>query len=236
MDEKKQSKGLRRIKRMRSQLINQFDSVKEWRAYCFKTHRAYIKNPHFRKWVKQKEIDIFDFSKLKKRDIQYIKIGMNDAIKSAKLHFKVHEIRDKKFHLDWTKNDILISDEILKMAIKKRKNHQKQNANVYLFNHALKTQDAIIKDGEALTYVSEGVMMFSFDSNISYASSFFRRRAKHEALHLLGLNFHHEDIEVKGYKNVPCVMSYNAPTQNLCRKCKDALLYFWKGIKHATEK
>ena len=101
----------------------------------------------------------------------------------------------------------------------------------------IQAADAEIKDGEALTYVVEGVTLFSFDPAKKYFNNFLRRRAKHEAFHLLGLNFHHEDTRVKGYKNgALCNMRYNAPTQHLCEKCKNALLSFWEGIEYATKK
>lgn len=218
--------------------INKFDSIKEWKDYCFNTHSLYLKNVHFKKWINKKDIHIFNFSNLKKEEIKYIKLGVEDAIKVAKLHFKIYydnpnstkkiiNIYDKKIN----------SSELLKMIVQKRKKRHKEHACIFIFDKPIKSQKTIIKDGEALTFVSEGMTFFTFDTAKSYPHNFLRRRSKHEASHLLGLNFHHEDTKVQGYKHdVKCNMEYNAPTMKLCQKCKDALKSFWKGIEYATKK
>ncbi|MBI2656290.1 hypothetical protein HYX03_00950 [Candidatus Woesearchaeota archaeon] len=167
-----------------------------------------------------------------------MKFGMEDAIKSARLHFKVTfgDGNSVKDILNLT-DEKINSKKLLKMAIEKRKKNHKEQANVFIFNNPIKSPSAVIKDGEALTYVSEGITIFSFDAFKKYPCNFLRRRAKHEVLHMLGLNTHHEDTKVRGYNNeVPCVMKYNAPVMNACGKCKDALACFWKGIEYATKK
>lgn len=222
---------------MSKQLITKFNSLKEWKDYCFNTHSLFLKNTHFRKWINKKEIHIFNLSNLSNQDVKYIKLGIEDAIKVARLHFKIYygtDNRIKKINLTHEK---INSNKLLKMILKKRKENHKEQANILIFNNPIKSPNAIIKDGEALTYVSEGVMIFTFEAFKKYSRNFLRRRAKHEALHLLGLNSHHEDTDVKSYKyNALCNMNYNAPTQNLCKKCKEALVYFWKGIEYATKK
>ena len=214
-----------------------FNSIKEWKDYCFNTHILYLKNLHFRKWINKKEIYIFNFSNLKTNDIKYIKSGLEDTIKLAKLHFKVFygDIDNFKKIIN-SGNKKINSAKLLKTVIEERNENHKEHANIFVFNKPIKSQDYVIKDGEALTYVSEGITIFSFDAFKDYPPGFLMRRGKHEALHLLGLNSHHEDTKVKGYEhNVSCNMNYDAPTQYLCRKCKDALVYFWKGVKNATE-
>ena len=218
-------------------MIASFNSIKEWKDYCFNTHNLYIKNKHFKKWINERDVYIFNFSSLKKGDIKYIKSGLEDAIKLARLHFKVFygsinsfkkiiNLKDKKIN----------SNKLLKMVVEERKENHKEQANIFIFKNPIKSPNAIIKDGEALTYIPEGIMIFTFEALKRYSHNFLRRRAKHEALHLLGLNSHHEDIKVKGYKyTTQCNMEYNAPTQHLCMKCKDGLSSFWEGIKNATE-
>lgn len=215
-----------------------FNSIEEWRDYCFDTHNAYIKNQHFKKWITKKEIHIFNLSSLRKKDINYIKLGIGDAVKIARLHFKIHFNDDDNIkEIINLKNKKINSNKLLKMIIQERKKNRKEHANVFVFNTPIKSSDSIIQDGEALTYVPEGMIMFTFSADKKYSNKFLRCRAKHEALHLLGLNFHHEDTKVKGYKyDMKCNMNYNAPTMNLCRKCKDAVVYFWKGIEYATKK
>ncbi|MBI2652377.1 hypothetical protein HYX00_02825 [Candidatus Woesearchaeota archaeon] len=196
---------------MRARLITKFNSIKEWKNYGLNTHSLYLKNQHFKKWINKKEIYIF-------------------------LHFKVKYGNDNSVKKTINLKEEVNSNELLKMIIEKRKENHKENADIFVFNKPIKSTNTLIEDGEALTYVSEGVMIFTFDKLKEYSRNFLRRRAKHEALHLLGINFHHEDTEVKGYKDDShCNMQYSAPVKRLCRKCKDALVSFWKGIEYATK-
>lgn len=222
---------------MCAQIIN-FKSIKEWKDYCFKTHSSYLKNVHFRKWINKKEIFIFNFSNLGKEKIKHIKSGIEDAIKAARLHFNISYRNDGNAQkIINSKNKRINSAKLLKMIIKQRKEDKAENAYILIFNNPIKSSDAIIHDGGALTYVSEGVTLFTFSALKKYPNNFLRCRAKHEAIHLLGLNSHHEDTKVKGYDyGAYCVMRYNAPTMDLCRKCKDALTYFWKGMEYATKR
>ena len=216
--------------------ITNFNSIKKWKEYCFGAHSLYLKNPHFRKWISKKEIYIFNLSSLKIKDIRHIKSGLEDAIRLAKLHFKVFygDIGNFKKIIN-SGNKKISSAKLLKAVIEERKKNHKEPASIFVFNNPIKSQDSVIEDGEALTYVAEGATIFSFDAFKHYPPSFLMRRAKHEALHILGLNSHHEDTKVKGYNSdVLCNMNFNAPTQNLCPKCKDGLLSFWEGIKNAT--
>ncbi len=223
---------------MRARLTTKFDSIKEWKDYCFNTHSSYLKNLHFRKWINKKEIFIFNFSNLGKEGVKCVKSGIEDAIKAARLHFNIHYGNKYKLKkIKASKNRILNSARLLKMIVKKRKENKKENADIFIFNNPIKSLDATIKDGEALTYVSEGIMIFTFNAGKKYPYRFLRQRAKHEALHLLGLNVHHDDTKVNGYNHdALCNMQYNAPTMNLCIKCRDALVSFWKGIEYATKK
>ena len=237
MDEEEQGKKPGRDKRMRA-LTAKFNSAKELEDYCFRVHEPYLRSRHFRKWINEKGIGISNFSNLGKNEVRFIRLGIKDAIRAAKLHFKIY---DNDSHA--AKKAAGLADkaikgsELLRMAIEKRICDKKEHADIFIFNSHIKSGNTTIRDGEALTYVPEGVMAFSFDPFTRYPRSFLRRRAKHEGLHLLGLNAHHEDTEVSGYsQGKPCVMRYNAPTSRLCRKCKDALECFWEGIEHATKR
>ena len=215
-------------------LNTRFNSIKEWKDFCFRAHEPYLRNRHFRKWINEKEIGISNFSNLGKNDVKYIRLGIKDAISTARLHFKIYNNAKKAPSLE---NKAVKGSRLLKMAIEKRRHDKKDHADIFILNNPIESGNATIKDGEALTYVNEGVMIFSFDAFTRYSHNFLRRRARHEALHLLGLNAHHEDTNVLGYnQDEPCVMRYNAPTSHACRKCKDALVYFWKGIENATKK
>ena len=223
-------------------LITEFDSIWEWKNYCFNMNRLYLKNARFRKWIKGKEICIFNFSSLKNDGVKALSFGIENAIKTAGLHFKVY-CRGKEDAPIGKNFDSAIehgkinSGKILKSVIKERQQNHNEQASIFVFGNPVKSPGSVIKDGEALTYVSEGVTMFSFEKSKKYPRSFLMCRGNHEALHLFGLNAHHEDTKVKGYNiNVRCIMEYNAPTSRLCRKCSDGIISFWDGVRQATGK
>lgn len=214
-----------------------FNSIHEWKDYCFNAHGQYLKNRHFMKWISKKEIGIFNLSGLGKSSIRCMRLGIEDAIKLAGLHFKVRYGKaPNKFFSFISKNSAIDSSKILKMIVKSRKRNNKENASVFILSKPVASSGSVIQDGEALTFVPEGVTILSFDMLKKYPGSFLRRRARHEALHLLGLNFHHEDTKITGYGGkAKCNMEYNAPVKNVCGKCKGALQSFWKGIEYATK-
>ena len=215
-----------------------FNSVREWKDYCFKSHKLYLKNKHFKNWINEKEIAIFNLSNMGNKDIKHIRLGVEDAIRTARLHFRLYYGNGSAFRkIIGSQNKKIDSRKLLRMVIEKRRHDKTEQAGIIVINNPIKSSNVVIKDGEALTYVPEGVMIFSFDALKKYPRNFLKRRAKHEALHLLGLNSHHEDTIVEGYNyGSHCTMEYNAPTGRLCGKCRDALVNFWKGLQNATKK
>lgn len=221
---------------MCAQLIR-FKSIKEWKDYCLNTHILYITNVYFNNWIKEKNIYIFNYSRLRKEDIKHVKRGIEKAIALIGLHFKVKSQKSDFHDINMAvENENIISNVILETVEAARKHDNKCNASIFIVDKPIKSPYAVLKYGESLTYVSEGITIFTFDPLKKYSSKFLRKRAMHEAFHLLGLNVHHEKTKVKGYKqSVSCNMEYNAPSGHLCRKCKDALKSFWKGIEYATK-
>ena len=169
-----------------------------------------------------------------KNELKFIKAGVEDAIRLGKLHFKVNHCSNPSLRIE---AGTIKSDKLLKSIVRMRAKNTKEHADILIVDKPVQSSKTLIKDGEALTYVSEGIMILTFDSKRKYPHEFLRKRAKHEALHMLGLNSHHEDTEVTGFNNkINCIMRYNAPTSNLCGKCKTALKSFWEGIRYATNK
>ena len=215
-----------------------FKSISEWKDYCFSTHKRYINNAYFENWIKEKSICIFNYSNLKNEYIKCIKSGIEKAIDLIGLHFRVKYPKYKFYDLSQSVEDGNIAGKgILKMVAAERKKRHNRYASIFIVDKPVKSQGAVLNYGEALTYVSEGITIFTFDPLKKYSSKFLRERAMHETFHLLGLNVHHGETKVQGYKQqIPCNMEYNAPSSLLCRKCKDALTSFWKGIEYATKK
>jgi len=212
-----------------------FSSISEWKKYCFNTHKTYLKNKYFSCWIRGKKVDVFNHTTLKKSALQNIKKSVESALRLCKGSSKVMMFTRKSNELDFAiKNNTLIGKDMLKMVKKSRKEGKSCRACIFLVNKRVAGKE-LLKFGDALTYVSDGTAIFTFNQSIKYPKRFFRDEVKHEVYHLLGLNAHHEDTQVEGYKNLaPCNMEYNAPSEILCRKCKDGLNSFWEGIKNAT--
>ncbi|MBI1934869.1 hypothetical protein HYS31_00365, partial [Candidatus Woesearchaeota archaeon] len=220
------------------QVIANFNSKADWEELCFKSSNGYLKNHHFRKWVNSKKIHIINLSNLGKDKVRCIGQGMKESIKLTGMKFKIIEIQNERLK-EYSKlldscvhRKELKSSRLVKGAIKKRINGKTECADIFITNYPIESNGTLIQDGEALTFVPKGISIFTFSGKVRYPKSFLRRRAKHEGLHLLGLNIHHEGAKVKGYNNdASCVMRYNAPIKYLCPKCRVAIKSFWKGVK-----
>lgn len=214
-----------------------FNSITQWKNYCFNTHKKYIKNRYFASWVEGKNIDIFNYTTLRKEEVKHIKISIEKALKLCGPDFKIRLLKRQFHELDSAvKNGSLVGSKILRMVKNSRKMDKSCNACIFLVNKRVKSNIELLEFGDALTYVSDGVIIFTFDRSIKYPKAFFRNEVAHETYHLLGLNVHHQEAEVEGYgKQAKCVMEYNAPSEKLCQKCKDGLQSFWKGVRYAIQ-
>ena len=80
---------------------------------------------------------------------------------------------------------------------------------------------------------ASGYIVISVPGSRQSDLEYIRSIARHEAGHLFGFRFHHEDSgETAGYgKADGCVMSRSATSPDICAMCLDALVHFWKGIE-----
>lgn len=214
-----------------------FNSIDEWKDYCFNTNKDYLKNQYFKCWIKKKQIDIFNYTKLDEEHINEIKKAVENAFTLCNLGFKIklanRRLKELHFALDYGS---LNGAKILEIAKESRIRDKKCSANIFLVNVKAKSGREILKFGDALTYVSDGIIIFTFNPLVRYTKKFFRSVIAHEVYHLLGLNIHHNESYVEGYgKLAKCVMEHNAPSEQLCRKCKDGLISFLEGIDHAIK-
>lgn len=205
-----------------------FNSKEEWKDYCFNNHKAYLKNKYFRGWLKQKRVDIFDYSELKQEEIRMIKKTIANALKICGKGFNVKLNKSTELNFN---NGNIDGAKVLKWVKKSRKG--KHSASIFLVNKKAKSGKDVLRFGDALTYVKDGVTIFTFNPSAKYPRRFFNEVIAHEIYHLLGFNIHHFDTKVKGYgKFSRCIMEYNAPSEHLCNKCRDGLLSFWRGLEH----
>lgn len=66
-------------------------------------------------------------------------------------------------------------------------------------------------------------------------TGFIRNVTKHEVGHLLGYVYHHDTFHVTGYAEPGnCVMYWEASTDYLCPRCKDALTFHWESLQRKT--
>ena len=209
-----------------------FSSKEEWKEYCFSNHKTYLKNKYFRCWLKQKKVDIFNCSRLKKEELRLIKTAIGNALRLCGKGSKISI--NNGINLDFAvKNGNIDGARVLSMIKKSRKG--KFHAGIFLVNRQVKSGRNVLNFGDALTYVSDGVTIFTFEPDVKYPKKFFRNEVAHEIYHLLGLNIHHYDTQVQGYgKLSKCIMEYNAPSERLCSKCRDGLISFWEGVKYAS--
>lgn len=217
-------------------MISNFGSKMEWEEHCRSSSANYLKLPHFRKWIKSGKIHIIDFSGLGSSGISFLRSGLKEAIALTGKKFKIIEAKNKKnyrvFFDSCISKNTLASKKLLRKAMNDRKRRNRECADIFITKCRIKSNHDTIKDGEALTFIKEGIVMFSFDENVKYPKSFLKRRGKHEAFHLFGLNAHHEAIRVHGYRNDrPCIMRYNAPVDRICPKCHAGIQSFWSGLR-----
>ncbi|MDP3765197.1 MAG: hypothetical protein Q8R04_01680 [Nanoarchaeota archaeon] len=214
-----------------------FSSTEEWKDYCFSTRKSYTKNKYFCCWSRKKRTDILNCATLKNNDLQNIKKSVENALKLCGPEFKISIANHSLHELDFAvEKGNLIGSRILGMVKKTRKKDKSCNARIFLVNKRAMSDTSLLEFGDALTYVSDGVTIFTFDPSVKYPKKFFKAEVAHEVYHLLGLNIHHYNTQVEGYGKLSrCIMEYNAPSEKLCQKCEDGLLSFWEGVKHATK-
>ncbi len=214
-----------------------FSSIKEWKNYCFATHKNYLRNKYFMCWSKKKNVNVFNYALLREEDVNQIKKSIENALRLCNNDFKISMFKRRFNELDFAvKSGNIIGRKILDMVKKSRIKKKSCNAEIFLVNRKAKSGKVLLKYGDALTYVSDGVIIFTFDPSIKYPKRFFRDTVAHEVYHLLGLNMHHNDAEVNGYEKLSrCIMEYNASSGQLCRKCRDGLNSFLEGVKYASE-
>ncbi|MBI4141685.1 hypothetical protein HY484_02045 [Candidatus Woesearchaeota archaeon] len=79
---------------------------------------------------------------------------------------------------------------------------------------------------------THGASILALPAERQHDLEFIKNMAKHEAVHLFGYYFHHDDYKIEGYSEPQdCVTYWRASTNYLCGKCKDALKEFWRGIE-----
>src|SRR3989338_10302929 len=93
----------------------EFSSKEEWKNYCFNSHKTYLRSKYFRCWLRQKKVDIFDCSELKKEEIKMVKMAIANALKLCGKGFNIR--LNKGPYLNFAiKNGNIDGAKVLKMV------------------------------------------------------------------------------------------------------------------------
>ncbi len=197
-------------------------------------------------WINGREIRIFNYSKVPDYCLEPVTEGIKELVKEINLDFEV-----KTYGID---NHVEKCVDYMKDG----EVDFKGLINLFLDEPYRKTQrggkhhaDVIILDQKApynevdwgYGHFQQGIIFMYLPKQRQQSTNFIKRIAKHEAVHLLSLGYHH-DFAVNNLKNVVraynaplnCVFEYSASTSDLCNMCKDALVYNWRDIEQKTGK
>ncbi|MBI2647227.1 hypothetical protein HYW99_02010, partial [Candidatus Woesearchaeota archaeon] len=152
-----------------------FISKEQWKTYCFDNHKKYIKNKYFSCWIKEKRIDIFNHTKLTKEEVKNIKNSIKKALRHCGTNSKIRLFKLQFHEMDFAvKSGNMIGSKMLGMVRQSRKRNKSCNACIFLVNKRVKSDGTLLEFGDALTYVSDGTIIFTFDPSIKYPMRFFR--------------------------------------------------------------
>jgi hypothetical protein len=188
-------------------------------------------------WVKGKEIRVFRDPNVSQRCVQPVIDGIRSAIDDVGLDLKVvnydsHPSIRPMLEVSKVGNRIQTQSLNRMLFTEEYRQTGKQHADVVL-------TDVYFGDrpvGEwGNAFFTKGTVIMSLPPDRQPHLSYIGNIAKHEAIHLLGMNFHHDTFTVEGYKEPKdCVFNYQAGTRYLCDKDKDAVKYFWKALETDT--
>ena len=99
--------------------------------------------------------------------------------------------------------------------------------DLFLTDLPLKSGENVWAEGDFLT----GTIIFSLTGNRLEKVEELVRTARHETVHLLGFDTHHELVQVGGYQQADrCLMRLEAPTSHICPMCSEAVQSIWAEI------
>ena len=116
---------------------------------------------------------------------------------------------------------------------RKKEKGGKQHADVVIVNQLI-ADSASWWGGTVFQY---GCMAISVPNERQNNLSFIKNVVKHETAHLLGLGYHHDEINVIGYSSVrDCLAFHRGTSLIICKRCREAIIAFWEGVQEARGK
>lgn len=201
-------------------------------------HEAYT-------WVKGKEIRVFKEPQVAAKAVSPVVNSLKELVDEIGLNL----------HVNYYGNDAGLNRQIeqctaVDMARKADGEYMKVLDGDLLARHLIAEDwrkikphaDVVITDkylklgphnwGQSAFY--EGVDIISVPGARQDSLSFLYNVSKHEGGHLLGYGQHHDSTQaqVMGYDEPrDCLMYWRASTDELCNKCKNAMVFFWESLE-----
>jgi len=206
------------------------------------------------RWIEGKEIRLFTDGSVREEAVKPVVAGINELIDDLDLDLKVNYYRKFSDHPSVTE-PIRLSMENGKLDGEKlgryfmaetwrQPPNGKQHADALVTNRILKVGGENF--GQSTFSIGYIVMSLTDGTNNPKDKrdrqdpdmyNLVRKIAKHEAGHLLGYNKHHDFCSVEGYDEPDdCLMYWRCSTDEICPKCKDALVGLWEGLEKKTGK
>ena len=191
----------------------------------------------FPAWIMNKDIKIFNYSNVPDYCVEPVKEGISELVHELNMNFKIKD--------SYINNSV--ETDVNNLRCRNLKSHL-YSVNELHMNKNLKGNpyaSVIIIDQKAphnydwgFGNSEYGLIFMYLPKERQGAKDFIKKIAKHEAVHLLGLGYHHKEVIrdsrmlAKAYGVTDsCVFNYIPDTLKLCNMCKDALLYRWKRIE-----
>lgn len=215
----------------------------QWQSHFYHfALQQYLKEDQFAKehnsanWIFDRKVNIYHMQGVSEEAITQVALGIEDLLKELFLNFEI-------VHLGTNRR---IANYVALSAVGARIDVEKLSERIVLAKKD-KPESVVLIAPQYLSGGDEHWGYSTFTRGCSFIAvpsdrqkelDFLRRLAKHEAGHLFGYETHHDENNVIGYDQVKdCNMLWRASTADLCDKCKDAMIYFWKGIEdNAGEK
>lgn len=232
------NKNIINFLRFNSEPNARLSSVQNWRDYW---EASGFKSGFDVLWHQNKELRLFCMPDVSISDAKKVIESYIEFIRELKLDFKIVYASFHDTTKDLVKKCTLPDGKLNSMKFHTLQSDESlrdpnrggsQHGDVTLVNQLSNTKvwawgGTQFDDGSCVIYV-EGDRQKNLD--------FISNVAKHEAAHMFGLDPHCNETDVVGYHSGNCLTLKDCTSKTLCSKCKDGLIYFWKGIEQRTKR
>ncbi|RMF54846.1 hypothetical protein D6745_03950 [Candidatus Woesearchaeota archaeon] len=195
------------------------------------------------KWFYDREIRIYRMPSINPIVVPYVKEGIEELIREVGLDISVFDcgIHDSVIRqVEMSLENGLVNPKTLANILGNEDYRDPEkggspHADVVLVDRGFFNDPTEYYWGNS--NFRTGHVIITLQGNRQQYLGYIKNIAKHEANHLLGNPWHHDDplAQTKGYANVKlCNTLKSAPILSVCEKCFDAIKYFWIGVRERT--